>query len=67
MKGWISIVCPVSKFEHVVPEKDLWGHELGMECLCRPWRDDEAFRVIWHFAFDGRDLLEMLENGENII
>lgn len=51
----------------VVPSGDLEEHWTdNLACPCRPkW--DAASRSLLHFAFDGRDLVERLERGQEIL
>jgi hypothetical protein len=44
---------------HVIPEHDLWPHEMSENCCCRPEDDDDNARwILIHNAFDGREDFE---------
>lgn len=63
-KGW-STFC-YEGWHACVPENDVQEHwEDNLACPCRP-RWNAKTRVLLHFAFDGRDLIERLEAGEKI-
>ena len=52
--------------QHVYPPNDVFQHKLdGMPCECLPEfeTDDNGNVLIIHNAYDGRDLIEEVENG----
>ncbi len=52
---------------HFFPMNDLHGH-MDEDCHCMPRSQvADAGRILWvHNAFDGRDLIEAVERGEEI-
>lgn len=58
---------------HHVPESDLQEHEVGVgrQCACGAWSEPGSgvvggvavMQVVWHNAWDGRDLVAMVEEG----
>lgn len=53
--------------QHVYPVKDLFEHKLdGTPCECYPdfEQDENGNILIIHNAYDGRDIIEEVENGQ---
>lgn len=56
----------MNEWVHIVPINDLQEHNTDNHiCDCNPELDHENELVI-HSAFDGRDLVELAENGDKI-
>ena len=52
--------------QHVYPVKDVFPHKLdGFPCECIPEfeTDEQGNILIIHNAYDGRDIIEEVENG----
>lgn len=64
-KGWDNILAGNGSI-HTVPAHDLERHPLTETCPCGPRRDPVEQRLFIHNAFDGRDLIEKLEEGKQI-
>lgn len=63
-RGWFSDTWSGWAFIH--PANDLYMHmPYASDCECEPRIDHEKCCVV-HHAFDGRDLIEALQRGENI-
>jgi hypothetical protein len=65
-KGWDTFKMPNGDF-HVVPCLDLQEHTDDSDCACEPRRDFDCPNLYIHNAFDGREIVEKLEAGEDII
>lgn len=65
-KGW-DVVRSENEDLHVVPCSDIDPHTIcDLICGCGPFRDPETENLIIHNAFDGREIVERLEAGEDI-
>lgn len=65
-KGW-DVVRTENGDLHVVPCSDLEPHTVcDVICGCGPFHDEDSENLIIHNAFDGREIVERLEAGENI-
>jgi hypothetical protein len=52
--------------QHIYPVKDVFEHRLnGQPCECMPETDldEHGNIIIIHNAYDGRDIIEEVENG----
>lgn len=52
-------------WNHIVPTNDLEPHDIiGMLCACGP-RIDWDRQLVIHNAFDGREIIERIERGQD--
>lgn len=65
-KDWIILRNPITKEDHLIPENDVFQHSLSPECACNPDRDTAKRAIVSHYAYDGRELIEAAENGDDI-
>lgn len=66
---WLTFMLPEFTEAHIIPDADIYEHDMSSKCQCSPSTErwNNGYTGWIHNSFDGRELVEMVEQGQELV